>query len=136
MEKYKTKFIEKVLKHELFTTLWGSGTHNVALFIACQFALESDFGCSRLARECNNISGMRSPSLRLTLDVYHASGEFAVFYSWSECISDYFLWLAWNHFNLDDFQDLNKFKRKLVSCGYCPENDYINRINKIYLQFV
>ena len=108
---------------------------DVALFIACQFALESDFGGSRLAQKNNNISGMRSPTLRLTLNE-DCSSSFAVFASWFDCVTDYFLWLVWNHFTFDDLHDLSKFKTKLVSSNYCPDDGYIARITDIYSQFV
>lgn len=105
-------------------------THEWKMKIACQFALESDFGRSRIAVSHNNHCGMKVPVLRVTtttsscLDV----GSFASFDSFESCICDYLLWLAYNKVN-----SYSQWENALRI--YCPESDYLNRINSIYKQF-
>lgn len=108
-------------------------SHEVALFIACQFALESDFGRSYCATKYHNLCGMKVPVYRPTL--CQNKGGFACYIDDYDCINDYLLWLAYNKFNRYDLSHLDVFKKMLVVKGYCPESDYIKRIESIYQQF-
>lgn len=106
----------------------------VMYFVACQFALESNFGESRLAKLKNNYCGMKVPQSRLTL-CKTITGDFAKFDSFVDCIIDYVYWLAWNHFNCQHVFNLNLFTRLLISCNYCPDFDYIDRVYTLYNSF-
>lgn len=129
MTNKQLSYIRKVANFFVFAS------EEVASFIGCQFALESDFGRSRLAVECNNHCGMKSPKVRPSYDVYPCS-VFAEFDSFEECLLDYSLWLAYMRFTALEVQELQKFKDKLYKCKYCPEPDYISKIEKIYNEFI
>lgn len=108
---------------------------DVADFIACQFALESAYGTSRLARESFNISGMKVPHVRLSTSVADDNG-FAVYSSFNSCICDFFYWLQYNGFNQSHLKcDLSVYLAKFSKLNYCPDHDYIKNINSIYQLF-
>lgn len=117
-------------------------SQEVSLFIACQFALESNYGSSRLATECNNYCGMKSPRVRFSTEIYpYLSSDvhgdyFAEYDSIDDCVTDYVIWLAFSRFTQRDMSDVQLFCNKLKRSGYCPEPDYITRIFVIYRQFL
>lgn len=104
---------------------------DVAIWIACQFALESSYGTSVIAVENNNISGMKQPLVRLSTCVGEFYGH-AVYTSWMSCIYDYFLWCQYYEFTQDIFNDIKRFKTKLSKCSYCPSSDYVNSVSRVY----
>lgn len=103
-------------------------------FIACQFALESDFGESYLALHCNNFCGMKMPKKRVTT-AFLNSNEFAEYISLSSCVEDYILWLLYARPSRIALSSLDAFKSWLRVSGYCPEPLYIERISQIYKQY-
>lgn len=108
---------------------------NVADFIACQFALESNFGRARMVETKHNYCGMKCPSYRPTLDLDFKPNQFARYRSLIECEIDYLLWLAYNRFNRFDLSCIDSFSRLLKAKSYCPEKDYIEKIQSIYQLF-
>lgn len=104
----------------------------VRKFIACQFALESDFGRSPLALKYSNYCGMKHSRFRITtsLVMSHVYNHYLCF---SDCVLDYILWLTYNRCKHDI--KLEEFKEFLVKKCYCPESDYISKIEAIYNQF-
>lgn len=105
----------------------------VAYFVGCQFALESNFGQSRLAKTKNNFCGMCLPKSRMSLNIA-VSGDFAEFHSFDDCVLDYCFWLAWNKFNYLMLFNIDLYTRHLVASKYCPETDYIDRIYTLFNQ--
>lgn len=103
----------------------------VRFWVACQFALESNFGNSRLAKVKHNYCGMKIPKSRLTLNLCSV-GEFAEFESLEACVLDYVFWLSWNHFNYQHLFNLDFYTRHLIACKYCPDADYIDRVYTLY----
>lgn len=103
----------------------------VALFIASQFALESNFGRSDIAKENCNICGMKFPKLRVTTALWENRGH-AVYTANGYCVVDYFLWLSRFDFNQRDLVDLDRFKSRLQKSNYCPSPRYIESIESIY----
>ena len=99
---------------------------SVSDFIACQFALESDFGKSDIAKFNLNFCGMKHPALRPTFSVCQKRG-FALYYGCRDSVYDYLLWLSWHRFTVQ--MDLDEFRTRLKAKGYCPESDYITKIN-------
>lgn len=118
---------------------YSSLSSDVRLFIACQFALESDFGRSHIASRCSNFCGMKVPSIRLSTatnkGLIDAVGDFANYNSLADCVLDYCLWLSYNRISVDAQVNVNCFKDFLVEKKYCPLSDYISRIEAIYNQF-
>lgn len=108
-------------------------SQDVAFFIACQFALESNFGRSRKAVDKHNLCGMRVPSLRPSTNI--GVTGFANYVSDDECVLDYILWLSYSRFNVFDLRDLETFKIKLKAKHYCDSPDYIPSIENLYEQF-
>lgn len=102
----------------------------VALFIACQFALESDYGRSSIA-QFNNLCGMRFPSFRPTLAKSKTNGGFAIYDSVDDCIQDYMLRNCIFSPSGKVFTDVKRFSIFIYSSGYCPERDYIKRIENV-----
>lgn len=110
--------------------------HDVRRFIACQFALESDFGSSAFALCNNNFCGMKVPALRITLALNNeAKNEFAWFSGITSCVHDYLLWLQSNKFSRTELNNLDTFRSHLGFSDYCPESDYLDKINTIYSQY-
>lgn len=111
-------------------------TEDVAFFIACQFALESDFGNSVLVHKYHNYCGMRCPLVRLStaLNAGDASSTWASYYSLADCVTDFILCLQY-HRPLSDIKDNIAAYCRFISRFYCPERDYISKINTIYSQF-
>lgn len=99
-------------------------------FIACQFALESDFGRSNLARNYFNFCGMKVPSKRHFLG-FGADG-FACYSNLGNCICDYVSWLLYNRPSSEQLSTVASFSAFLEKVGYCPEKDYVEKIWKIY----
>lgn len=109
-------------------------TKEVAIFIACQFALESDFGNSRFARENQNFCGMKSPINRISTNL-NPQRSFASYSCFEDCCLDYCLWLSFNRCTVGKLAYLDYFKVFLREKNYCPEKDYIDRIQKIFDSF-
>lgn len=130
METYKLDFIEFVVQR-----LPKMMSDDVALWIACQFALESNYGRSELAINCHNISGMKHPLTRLSMSTNANSRGFAVYYQLEDCIEDYLLWLAWHRPYKSELTEVPRFASLISTKNYCPEKDYITKINKLYQQF-
>lgn len=105
----------------------------VADWIGCQFAMESNYGQSRIARERNNFCGMKVPSIRPSLNT--ALSGFASYDSFESCCIDYMLLLAYNRFGYNQLSDVELFTLRLKAVNYCPEQDYIQSITNLYNQF-
>lgn len=130
MEK-NIKFLQKVMQND---ALRVSTSPDVLLFIACQFALESNFGNSNLANRYCNFCGMKIPKLRPTFAIYDGDG-FAEFDDLDSCVLDYVIWLSWNHFTQSDLDDLKFFKERLIKSHYCDDADYISSIERLFNQY-
>lgn len=124
---------DKFISNMLILLSEYSVSFEVRRFIACQFALESNFGTSAIADENANYCGMRVPFVRPTTCI-GVNRAHAKYLSISECIVDYFLWLAYNKFKQTELNDLDLFKAHLVSAHYCPSDNYISSIERIYNQ--
>lgn len=109
---------------------------DVSVFIACQFALESNFGTSKLAVDNNNHSGMKNPMVRISCSVCfgNSSHYWAYFHNLHSCCVDYVLCLQYHRPLSVDYDTPEHFAR-FISKFYCPEKDYITKIFKIYNQF-
>lgn len=125
-----TDIMKRSFLNKVYNALPIRISHEWRMKIACQFALESDFGKSRLSVGFNNYCGMKVPVLRVTtcIDSSDHSGEFAHYDSFESCICDYLIWLAYNKVNT--YSQWESSLRR-----YCPEADYYKRINSIYYQF-
>lgn len=125
----KFEFIDKVV--DTLLNYCPQMMPEVAYFVGCQFALESNFGQSRLAKTKNNFCGMSLPKSRISLNIA-STGNFAEFESFDDCVIDYCYWLAWNKFNYLMLFNLELFTRHLIASKYCPETDYIDRIYSLF----
>lgn len=131
-ESEKLEFIDKVVS--ALSSYLPQAMDDVKYWIACQFALESNFGQSLLARNKHNYCGMCIPKSRISLNSA-VSGNFAKYDCFLECVLDYCYWLAWNKFTYLDLFNLDLFTRKLIAKGYCPESDYVDRVYTLYNSF-
>lgn len=129
----KIKFLDNVAK--LFLKYCPQMSDDVRYWVACQFALESNFGLSRLVKTKLNYCGMKMPLSRPTLNIC-VSGDFAKFESLECCVIDYVYWLSWNHFNFVDLFHLNNYTRRIIASKYCPETDYVDRVYALYNSFI
>ena len=105
----------------------------VRYWVACQFALESNFGNSRIAKTRNNYCGMKVPVCRVSLN--DAATGFASFSSLDDCVLDYCYWLAWNKFQSDQLWNLSLFILRIRACNYCPDLYYTDKITQLFTQF-
>lgn len=108
----------------------------VSLFIASQFALESDFGTSNLALKYHNYCGMRCPMVRISTAVNAGDGQctWASYSNLHDCVTDFILCLQY-HRPFSEIKDNIAAYCRFISRFYCPERDYISKINTIYSQF-
>lgn len=108
---------------------------DIALFIACQCAMESSYGKSVVALENYNIIGMKLPKNRLTCAIGEKHGHAC--YSNVYCsVMDFFYWLQWHGFNQRDLKkSLETYLKRFSVLGYCPSDNYINSIQSIYQSF-
>lgn len=106
----------------------------VRQFIACQCALESNFGRSAIAKDNNNIIGMRYPTFRVTTAIGKLH-DHAQYSSLEYCLIDYGYWLSWHSINQIVLEDFEKFKNLSCWSIYCPNRDYVNRIINLKNQF-
>lgn len=108
---------------------------DVAQFIGCQFGLESNFGMSDLAIMNNNHCGMKQTHSRLSTQLSSdGSNKFGSYITFSSCLVDYVLCLVSHNITRTQTLDLGKFKVSIKG-WYCPDKDYIDKINKIFNQF-
>lgn len=99
------------------------------IYIACQFALESNYGTSRLATHQCNFCGMKRATQRISTRLNDVSDNcFATYNCLEDCISDYLLWLTMKGAK----QNLSIFILKHYLLSYCPDAGYIGRIDAIY----
>ena len=139
MTKEQFMFIKRIAMSEYFLCCCLEVTE----FIACQFALESDYGKSSLALNANNLCGMKKPFSRIGLfEVDEITGNpcqtesgFVMYVNSDFCILDYLMWLSYQHFTQDEMNNLSLFVIHLRNSGYCPEKGYIDIIQSIYQQF-
>lgn len=106
-------------------------------FIACQFALESDFGQSILAQTQSNHCGMKLAKSRLTTRLPESpipevpTPIYASYDSMKDCVVDYVLWLQSNGFRqTSTFQDWCNLMPR-----YCPEPNYLKKIEAIKIRY-
>ena len=73
-------------------------TNEVKIFIACQFALESNFGTSQLARNRNNFCGMKTPLVRISSanNAGKPLEAYASYSSLNDCVDDYMLCIQYH----------------------------------------
>lgn len=133
MKKEQFLFIERV------SVILRSVYHvhdQVADFIGCQFALESDYGRSTLALNHHNYCGMKCPLVRVSVaDNYQDNvANWAYYSSLEQCICDYMFCLAYRKPCSYVFETINHFTA-FIKGWYCPESSYINKIQSIYTQF-
>lgn len=112
---------------------YSNFSQDICDYIACQFALESNFGESNLAVKYNNHSGMRQPLSRPTCSSGSSFG-WAAYADLTHCVVDYLFCLLANRLSSAGFKSLPNFK-VFIAKFYCPETTYIERINNIYQQF-
>lgn len=134
MEKYQIQFIEKVCSKLACFNF----DYEVRLFIACQFALESFYGLSSLAVKSHNYCGMKTPLVRIsTADnagVVSPKDTFARYAGLDWCVCDFVLCLQY-HKPLSDIRSSVQSYQNFIKSWYCPEKDYLFKINLIYNQF-
>lgn len=107
---------------------------DVALFIACQAALETGFFQSKIYCENHNYFGMKFPSKRITTAYKEFRGH-ACYYSYQSCIVDYFIWCQMNGFGQSTLKKLDDFILKLQSSNYCPSSSYVQTIISIFNKY-
>lgn len=109
---------------------------DVCFWSACQFALESSFGESSLAHSNMNFCGMKNPLVRISSAIHCGNGNYhwAQFIDLDSCVVDYLLCLQYHRPISTNYDTIEHFA-SFISKFYCPERDYIDKINSIYSQF-
>lgn len=110
-------------------------SRDVCVYIACQFALESNFGDSDLAIKHFNYCGMKVPHRRANKSIDNTH-TFARYSSFNDCVVDYILWVFYNRPYQPALEHVGSFRLFLRDSGYCPEKDYLSKIDNIYNQFI
>lgn len=109
----------------------------VADFIGCQFALESNFGQSSLAKTYHNYCGMKTPLVRVSVaSNYRDSVEkWARYDDLLHCVYDFMFCLAYRKPISAVFETINHYQ-SFIAGWYCPEKSYLPKINQIYQSFI
>lgn len=124
-------------QHDFIVTITDELPHtlsiNARIYIACQFALESNYGTSSIAMNKLNYCGMKKAHNRITTRSFDIdNSHFATYNSRYDCICDYLLWLC--YYNVSQSATIDTLKRIFVN--YCPEPYYTERIDKVYNAFM
>jgi flagellum-specific peptidoglycan hydrolase FlgJ len=105
-------------------------------FITAQAQLESNYGQSRLAKECNNLFGMKIPYIRQSFRIQDPNGVCGVyskFASLEDSVRDYVLYLDYVKMP-KTFYTIDQFGTFLKNKGYFTDPDYLSKLKKIYLK--
>lgn len=127
----KLVFVDSVVNY--LRIYLPDASDEVRYWIACQFALESNFGLSYQAKKNNNYDGMKIPQIRPSLNTALA-GSFSAFTSLECCVIDYCYYLCYNHVTRYQLFHLELFTARLKSLKYCPDSDYIDKVNSLFNQ--
>lgn len=130
MEDWKFNFIMRIRQLIISTDVVLSD--DVIGFIACQAALESNFGTSYLAQHFHNLFGMKVPKKRLTVASPYKKGEHCKYSGDYTSVLDYLLWLSYNRINLVERTSVDAFKDFLVAKKYCPSAKYVDSVDAVY----
>ena len=77
---------------------------------------------------------MKVPYVRISNCLNYASSDtFAEYTLWTDCLLDLVLWIQYQRPLRKQLDDVNLIPSVFKS--YCPEKDYINKIQSIYQQF-
>lgn len=129
----KLNFLTKVVQ---YLSRYTNISQEVRKVIACQFALECNFGNSIQVVEKNNYCGMHVPTSRPTLALNAGKFilyPFAAYSNLSTCIEDYILCISFQRPCRKDLEDVNSFLEFIKF--YCPDKYYSERIRSIYNQY-
>lgn len=107
---------------------------DVALFIACQSALETSWFQSKICVENHNLFGMKMPSKRVTTAYKEHRGH-ACYYSYEHGIIDYLLWCQMVGIGQVALRKLDQFILKLAESNYCPRPTYVQTIISIFNKY-
>lgn len=124
--KYKRDFIQIVYNY--LPALFDDETK---YHIIAQLALESSYGTSLQAQVNNNIAGMKMANTRITSRLNRGS-TFACYASWSECVHDVVLWLAWR--GATQANILQVWRNSLDI--YCPDDGYAEKVETMYREII
>lgn len=80
-----------------------------------QFVQESGRGTSRLAREANNLFGMKKHMRKESLAIGYTKSGFAVYRSWKDSIVDYLIWQLKYTAKIKSKKDYLKYLRSIYS---------------------
>lgn len=110
---------------------------DVADFIGCQFALESSYGESPLAKTHHNYCGMRTPLVRVSVASNYRDPDekWARYDDLLHCVYDFMFCLAYRKPMSSVFETINQYKA-FIKGWYCPESSYLSKINQIYQSFI
>lgn len=108
---------------------------DIAVFVACQAALESDYGRSDLAVSHFNYFGMKYPNSRYSMALGSTDNGFSVYSSMHNCVADYMARQVYFGLKKSDLKSVEKYAQFLKKSGYCSEVYYIDNIMRIYKQY-
>lgn len=104
------------------------------LTIACQFALESNYGKSKLVATNLNYCGMKMPKIRPTIAISEYNG-YAKYASTNDCIKDYIIWLLWNKPTKNDLNNAEQYLDFIIRNNYAEDKNYKKKILQIYKNY-
>lgn len=132
VDEFRKEFLDRV--KDFILERFKFVSEPVAQYIACLSGLESFFGTSQIAYDCNNFIGMKFPHTRLST----ALGErrdHAYYSSFESCISDFFYWCQYAGMTQAHFKTVSGFVRKFRTTKYNPNPEYCNRIMSLKTQY-
>lgn len=108
---------------------------DVAIWVACQMALETAYGTSNLVKTNCNFFGMKHPAYRISLSCGSINGH-ALYKCAYHSFFDYLLWLCSNGFRHVHLSNLESFLHLFAHTKYNPYMDsYISTINNIKVSY-
>lgn len=133
MKEKNVKFIDSIV--EMIVNRFIYVNLEIAQFIACQSALETAYGQSRIYFENHNLFGMRVPKVRLSNCVGEKYGH-AVYSDYLCSLYDFFYWLQFNGFSQKDlFGKYEAYVKKFRSSPFNPSPHYVDLIISILTNY-
>lgn len=148
---YRKAFLERMEKAFYWATKRGAKLNKAVVF--AQAALESGWGKSLLAREANNLFGIKAgkswkgKTIKLPTwewseekGKYRTIAEWRVYRSWQECLLDYYRLLEtlpWFQDALEHLDNADEFLRALLpdkakgEPGWATDTKYYNKVRRV-----
>ena len=128
MNKQQELFVKKITENSLMQSVFN---YKMRIVVAAQFALESNWGKSKIATENSNLCGMKMPKTRPTTAKAERNG-YAAYLNEYDCIVDYVIWIMWGRPYFKKLWHLDNYMQYLKEKNYSEDENYDAKVEAIY----